>query len=655
MKRLVSLLCLAMLQTAAFAQSYTVSSPDGHIKLNVDNAERLTYSFSLDGTTLIAPSPMGFSFMGEPDMGAGFEVTGDDAVKSGVEAWTPVVRQKHDHCNVAYNELTLRLKEKESPFRRMDVSFRAMDGGIAFRYTLYGIPVLGDRQITRELTGYSVPGQSSLWIPGFESYDEAHPYRTAQEGEFVQTPVTEISTEIHAGLPGLIKVDDGNWMAIMEAYIDNFPAFYLGRSGGAKDGWQMLDTKLTPIYGENEDGVKARFDEEISSPWRVILAGHNPGEFIGSEIVNALNPECAIEDPSWIKPGISAWDNWWSGDIKMEQDTIKKYIDFASAEGWPYMLIDWTWYGPYNVPQADITKPAPQLDMPGILDYAKSKNVGIWLWLRCEDANNNDQYKAAFPLYHQWGVKGVKIDFMDRDDQDMTRWYRRIVKAAADNELMVDFHGAYAPDGIERTWPNLLTREGVLGAEHYKWSYVSPEHNVKLAYTRMLAGPMDYTPGGFLNVTKEQFKPQVPTLVANTRAAELAKLVVYESPFLCFCDSPDNVYGQTGEDFIRRVKAEWDDTRFLGGTPDSYVALAHRSGDEWFIGVLNNSEERNITIDLSSFLSSGDYSLEYWQDGKKAARMATDCEHKSRTISSDKALGIHLAPAGGYVAIIKAK
>lgn len=651
MKKFILILFVLLVTLGLNAQDFAVSSPDGHISLVVSNHEELTYSVSLDGKQMIGKSPMGFSLKGEPDLNVNFTILNEAQVKSGIEAWTPVVKQKHAECSVPYNELIINLKEKSGQYRRMDVTFRVMNDGVAFRYTLYGIPVLGNRQITKELTGFSVPEQSSLWIPNYQYYDNDHSYRSSQEDEFVETPVKEIKNDIHAGLPGLIKVDDNNWMAIIEADLDNYPAFYLGRSTDAKDGFQMLDTKLTPIYGEPENGVKVRFAEKESSSWRVIFIGHNPGKFIESEAINSLNPPCAIENTSWIKPGISSWDNWWSGDVKMEQDVIKKYIDFASREGWPYMLIDWTWYGPYCVPQADITKPAPQLNMPKILSYAKSKNVDIWLWLRCEDANNNDQYKEAFPLFHQWGVKGVKIDFMDRDDQDMVNWYRRVVKAAADNELLVDFHGAYKPDGIERTYPNLLTREGVLGSEYYKMSdKVTPEHNVKLAYTRMLAGPMDYTPGGFLNVAKKQFKQQTPTLVANTRAAELAKMVVYESPFLCFCENPDNVYGKVGEDFIKQVQSTWDDTRFIGGSPDTYVAIAHRAGDKWFLGVLNNSRQREINLDLS-FLPKGKLFMECWQDGKKANSVATDCNHKVAKVDTSKPFRVHLANAGGYVAI----
>jgi len=651
---------LAVLSLSLFggvkAQVYTIQSPDKHISVEVKNLDRLSYSVSLDGKTVIAESPMGFQLKGEEDMYGNFAVKNDAKVVSGEETWTPVVRNKHAECRVPYNELALALKEKSGQYRQMDVTFRVMNDGVAFRYGLYGIPVLGNREITRELTGYNVPEESSLWIPDFAYEDNGKSYKSSQEGVFNKTTVKEIKNEIHTGLPGLIEIDKDNYLAIMEADLNNFPAFYLGRSASAENGYQMLETKLTPIWGCDETGPKARFSEKISSSWRVIMVGHNPGKFIESEILRSLNPDCKIANTSWIKPGMCAWDHWWSAECKMEQDVIKEYIDLASHEGWPYMLIDWTWYGPYCVPEANILDVAPQLNMPEIIAYANSKNVDIWLWLRCEDANNNDQYKAAFPEYHKWGVKGVKIDFMDRDDQDMVNWYHRIIKACADNQLMLDLHGAYKPDGIERTYPNMLTREGVLGAENYKWSdKMTPEHNVTLAYTRLLAGQMDYTPGGFLNVTAKDFKNQSPTLVSNTRAAELAKFVIYESPYTVVCDHPNNIYNQVGEDFLQIVPTVWDDIHFVGGTVDTFVALAKKSGDSWFVGALNNSIARTAELDLS-FLPNGTYTLEYWADGKNANKVATDCSHKTvKFVVSDKnkTLKVSMANAGGYVGVIK--
>lgn len=657
MKKCVLLLSVltASLCTAV-AQTYKIESPDKKITVEVKNSESLTYSVTFDGKVVVAESPMGFQFKGEPDMSGNFEVKNDAKVKSGIEAWTPVVRNKHAECSVPYNELALVLKEKSGQYRKMDLTFRVMNDGVAFRYGLYGVPVLGNREIMKELTGYNIPEESSLWIPDFAYEDEGKSYKSSQEGVFIKTPVKDIKTEIHAGLPGLIEIDKENYLAVMEADLNNFPAFYLGRNSEPANGYQMLETKLTPIWGCDETGPKARFAEKVQSSWRVVMVGHNPGKFIESEILRSLNPECKIADTSWIKPGMCAWDHWWSAECKMEQDVIKQYIDLASHEGWPYMLIDWTWYGPYCVPEADILDVAPQLNMPEIISYANSKNVDIWLWLRCEDANNNDQYKDAFSEYHKWGVKGVKIDFMDRDDQDMVNWYHRIIKACADNQLMLDLHGAYKPDGIERTYPNMLTREGVLGAENYKWGEkMTPEHNVTLAYTRLLTGQMDYTPGGFLNVTAKEFKGQSPTLVSNTRAAELSKFVIYESPYTVVCDHPDNIYNQVGEDFLQIVPTTWDDIKFIGGTIDTYVALAKKSGNSWFIGALNNSQGRTIALDLS-FLPNGKYTIEYWADGKNANKKATDCVHKSIpfTVSDkNKTLKVNLANAGGYVAVIK--
>ena len=375
-------------------------------------------------------------------------------------------------------------------------------------------------------------------------------------------------------------------MAITEAAMDNWSGFYLGVRKTA-GGVCTLETHLSPLPWEEpeswanlkkyEEGVKVRFDDVIRSSWRLVMIADNPGRFIESEAIHSLNEPCAIEDPSWIKPGLSAWDHWWSGEVKVDMPTIKEYIDFASQMGWPYMLIDWQWYGPYAQPGADITKAAPQLDMPEILAYADDRNVRCWLWIHSDDAARNNAFYDAFPLYRDWGVAGVKIDFMDREDQEMVRWYRKVIERAAECHLMVDFHGAYKPDGIDRTWPNMMTREGVLGSEYYKFAQdrqlPTPEHNVTLAFTRMLAGQMDYTPGGFLNVRREDWKRQTPALVCDTRCAELAKFVIYDSPYMVFCDHPKHVLGQPGADFLQIVPTVWDDTRFLGGAPEEYGGI----------------------------------------------------------------------------------
>lgn len=648
----ISIIVTAMSMLAApcasVAQSFQTTSPDGNVSITVSNADRLSYAISYKGNEIVGNSPLGFEFRNEKPMNGGFTIVNHPVTESKSENWEPVVKNRHAKVSQTWNEQTLELREKSGDCRRMDFTVRVFNDGVAFRYTLYGGNRPGNRKITRELTGFTLPVSSKAWMAKYKRN-----YTSSQESEFIPAPIGDMPTDTVCGLPFLVEVGDKGYVAISEAYIHDYPGFYIGRGNDTVDSGQMtVSTRLSPLPGEKEDGVKALFHEKTSTPWRVILVGDNPGKFIESEIITTLNPPCAIQDTSWIKPGMSAWDHWWSGEVKMEMDVIKQYIDFAAAQGWPYMLIDWQWYGKYNRPDADITTPAPQLDMPAIIEYAGSKGVKCWLWLYCSDVNRNDAYKTAFPLYKDWGIAGVKIDFMDRDDQEMVNWYRRIVKEAADNNLMVDFHGAYKPDGLERTYPNLLTREGVLGEEYSKFSNrIVPRHNVTLPFTRMLAGAMDYTPGGFLNVTPSEFKRQSPTLVMNSRCAELAKFVIYESPYTVFCDHPDNVLGKTGSEFLTSFPTTWDDTRFIAGYPGEYVVIARQAGDRWYLGAMTNEQSRKVDVD-TSFLPSGRYTVTCWTDGKNASDHPERVAKKTLKISSGEKISINMAQGGGFAAIL---
>jgi alpha-glucosidase len=624
------------------AQTLTLKSPDNNIIFTINNGDKLTYSVSFLKRNIINTSQLGFELKDEPAMTGNFNVL-DQSVKSFSEKWIPVVKSKHAEVLNNYNELLLILKEKSGQMRQMEFQVRAYNDGAAFRYKLFRAAKAGDRQIVKELTTFNIPGDPKAWIVEYKGY------ASSNEAEFFEHPISYLDEKSVAGMPLLMEYGNNCWMAITEAKIDNYAAFYIGTNGTKN----QLTTKLVPIPGEPETGVKVRFSDEVYTPWRVMMIGETPGSLIESEILQNLNDPCAIKDPSWIKPGISSWDHWWSGEVKMEMPVIKQYIDLASEMGWPYMLVDWQWYGKFNTPEADITKWAPQINMPEIIQYAKSKNVKIIVWLYSSDVNRNAAFKKAFPIYHEWGVAGIKIDFMDRDDQYMVNWYHDIIKCAAENRLLVDFHGAYKPDGIIRTWPNMITREGVMGNEYYKFSdKMSPEHNVKLAFTRMLAGQMDYTPGAFLNVTKEQFKQQTPAIVWNTRAAELSKFVIYESPLTVVCDHPDNILNQPGADFLKIVPTVWDDIKFLGGYPGDYVAIAKRSGDRWFVGVLNNSIGKTVEVNLS-FLPAGDYSAEIWTDTKKSDSEPKELKKDTRTIKSGEILKVTMAKNGGFVAVIR--
>ncbi|MCU0376752.1 MAG: glycoside hydrolase family 97 protein, partial [Bacteroidales bacterium] len=627
-----------------FAQNFTLESPDGRIKVNINNGELLTYSVQFDGRDIILKSALGFEFKGEEPMRGNFSVISQE-LKSVNEKWIPVVKSKHAEVTDKYNEFHLVFKESVGLRRDFDLWVRVYDDGTAFRYKLPRAGKIGDREITREVTTFHIPGDPKAWVVEYKGYSSNN------EAEFFEHPLSYVNEKTIAGMPFLMDYGDSCWVAITEAKIDNYAAFYIGTNGTGS----QLTTKLVPLPGETEEGVKVRFSDEVYSPWRVIMIGDSPGRLIESEIIQNLNDPCAINDPSWIKPGISAWDHWWSGEVKMEMPVIKQYIDLASEMGWPYMLVDWQWYGKFNSPDADITKWAPQISMPEIIEYARSKNVKIIVWLYSNDVNRNSAFKKAFPIYREWGLAGVKIDFMDRDDQQMVNWYHDIIKCAAENHLLVDFHGAYKPDGIIRTWPNMITREGVMGNEYYKFSdKMNPEHNVKLAFTRMLAGQMDYTPGGFLNVTRDKWQQQTPALVWNTRAAELSKFVIYESPLTVVCDHPDNILGQPGTDFLKIVPTVWDDTRFLGGYPGEYVAIAKRSGDEWFVGVMNNSIGKTVDLRLD-FLPEGSYVAELWSDTKKSNKEPKDIACSKRDCRAGETIKVTMADNGGFVAVFRRK
>jgi len=646
MKKVKLFLVVVIMLTGTIiqAQDFSIKSPDNNIVVTINSNEKLTYSVTFKGQIIIDQSTMGFEFRDEPQMTGNFEVT-DQKTQNINEKWIPVVKSKHAEIINSYNELHLYLKEKLDPMRQMELIVRAYNDGAAFQYKLFRAARPGERHITKELTTFNIPVDPKAWIVEYGKYS------TSNEAEFFEHPLSYLTEKSIAGMPLLMEYDDKCWVAITEAKIDNYAAFYIGTNGTKNH----LTTKLVPLPGEPETGVKVRFDDEVYTPWRVIMIGETPGTLIESEIIQNLNDPCAIKDPSWIKPGMSAWDHWWSGEVKMEMPVIKQYIDLASEMGWPYMLVDWQWYGKFNSPESDITQWAPQINMPDIIEYAGLKNVKIIIWLYSSDVNRNGAYKKAFPMYHMWGVAGIKIDFMDRDDQEMVNWYREIIKCAAENQLLVDFHGAYKPDGIIRTWPNIITREGVMGNEYYKFSNrMSPEHNVKLAFTRMLAGQMDYTPGGFLNVTKEQFKQQTPAIVWNTRAAELSKFVVYESPLTVVCDHPDNILGKAGSDFLKIVPTVWDDIKFIGGYPGEYVAIAKRKDENWFVGVMNNSIGRRIEVKLD-FLPAGNYMIEMWADTGKSDKEPADIKKSEKSIKSGETIKITLAKNGGFVAVIKPK
>ncbi len=567
-------------RASAQQQPVRITSPDGAVEFAISGppqgmAENPSprYRVGFHGKTVIADSGLGLQLEGQPPFPGGWKpaavktLQGDETYRVPAGKSNPI----RDH----YHGLVIDYAEGGGQNRTMSIEARAYDDGVAFRYIVPEQPALHEGiTLTRERTEFRFAGDATTFPLILRNFT------TSYEDEYQKRNLSGLHPEWLIGLPLLAELPGVAWAAIAEAHIEDYAGMYLSHGASSFS----LEARLPPLKNHPASAVLAK--TPMRSPWRVILLGREPGRLIESNLLLNLNPPSAIADTSWIKPGKTAWD-WWSGSYAegvsfrpgMNTATMKHYIDFAAGSGFPYMLIDAGWAARRGrgTPD-DITAVNPALDMPELLRHAKERNVKLWLWAHWTSVDRH--MDEAFPQFERWGVAGVKIDFMDRDDQVMVAWYRKVLQKAAEHHLMIDFHGAYKPDGIERTYPNLLTREGVMGLEYLKWSArVTPVYNCTLPFTRMLAGPMDYTPGGFLNVTREAFVPRNrQPMVMGTRAHQLALYVVFESHLQMVSDYPERYRGANEKDFafVRAVPASWDETRVLAGRPMEFIALARR-------------------------------------------------------------------------------
>jgi alpha-glucosidase len=603
----------------------------------------LRYAVEFHGRPLIAESQMGLELEGQAALGPEMRLTG--ARPESVDQSYSIPAGKTSTVRDHYN--SVRADFKDAAGRELAMEVRVYDDGAAFRYVVPEQAALKQVRITHEDTRFTYAKETATYplvLDGFQS-----PY----EDDYLERQVTGLHPDWLIGLPLLAEQPGVGWVAITEADIDNYAGMYLRKDKGPL----TLRAELSPRV--DLPGVAVETVAPFSSPWRVLMIGDQPGRLIESNIILNLNPPSKIADTSWIRPGKSAWD-WWSGESApsvsfktgMNTATMKHYIDFASQSGFAYMLIDAGWAlanrkSPDDYAAvADITQVTPEVDMPELLRYAREKNVRIWLWSHWTSV---DKYMdQAFPLFEKWGIAGVKIDFMNRDDQWMVGFYHRVVETAAAHHLMIDFHGAYKPDGLRRTYPNLITREGVMGKEYSKWSArVTPVHNTTLPFTRMLAGPLDYTPGGFGNSNREHFvaRNSMP-MVLGTRAHELALYVVLESPLEMVSDYPEHYLGEQAFDFIKQVPSTWDEVRVITGRPMENITLARRSGKDWYVGSLTNWDERTVKVPLD-FLGEGNYVAEIYADAPDSAQEATHSIYSRQPVTRSTVLDIHLVSGGG--------
>ncbi len=644
MKNLKLAAALAVCSIApAFSQQLpvTLRSPDTRIAVHLtqNSAGQLMYSIERKGETVIAPSALRVRI-----------VEGDVSSVDVRQVWPRSIDQVHKlvatkaaEARDRFNEIRLDVMPRSRAMRSMQWVFRAYDDGVAFRYVVPGDSGLATLAVNSEETEFAFGADYDCTGLNIGRVDSSH------EGEFDPIQASRIREHNNYDLP-LVCRTVSNAFAIGEADLKDYGGMYLTGRGDGKPGVQsrisrrLDDGSLIARVATGPDGTR--------SPWRVLMLGDELGNLIDSNLIGNLNPPPAF-DTSWIKPGKTAWD-WWSGPYLPPPDkggtdmpTIKKYVDFASKAGFEYMMIDEGWClnsgtGGRAPDNADVTKAKAEIDMPALVAYAAKKNVRLWLWVQWSLLDR--QMDAALAQYEKWGIAGIKVDFMDRNDQQMVDYYHKLMAKAAAHKLLVDMHGAYPPAGLNRTYPNYLTQEGIMGAEYNKWSRrVTATHNVTLAYTRMLLGPVDYTPGGFRNRTPETFEVvNSPPQVQTTRGHGLGMFVVYESPFQMVADSPDAYENAAGFDFVKMVPVSWDETRFLQGGIDDYVVVARRKGADWYIGVMGNEKPHSISVPLK-FLGAGKFKAKIWQDGATP----TTLRESAAEVSAADSLELKLAPSGG--------
>jgi len=635
---------------AAAAQSAKVSSPDEQIQLVVEvppsgpNAGWLSYEISYRGKPLIASSRLGLKLQGRPALGEKTTVLEATPI-SGTDSYR-LLHGRASRIEHPWRGASIRTESAGGP---LVIEVRAYNDGAALRYRLPA--ALNSFAVERELTQFQAAREGTsypLILAGF---------RTSYEDNYVALPLSAIKPDYLVALPFTFEVPGVGWVSITEAHLEDWAGLYLVRPRG-----RTMEARLAPRLDQPEVAVVGKAPAQ--SPWRVLMIAAEACRLIESNLVTSLSPESRLADTSWIKPGKTSW-SWWSGHFArdvafqpgMNTETLKHYIDFSAEAGLPYCLIDAGWSGG-PVGQGgggrDITTWNERVNIPELLAYARSKKVGLWLW--CHWSAVDAQMEKAFPLYEKWGVVGVKVDFMDRDDQQMVDFYHRVARKAAEHKLMVDFHGAFKPCGMMRYYPNVLTHEGVLGLEYLKWSNrATADHNVMIAFTRLLAGPLDYTPGGFENVPPAEFTPRnVNPTVPTTRAHQMALYVIFESGFQMLADYPGAYRASKELEFLKQVPVAWDETRGLGGRPGAYVSVARRQGDAWYIGTITGAEAREIEIPLGRILPAGrTYTAEIWADAPDAAVQPKNTVRTTQRVTADTRLRARLAPAGGHVIVLR--
>jgi alpha-glucosidase len=633
---------------------FHVKSPNGKLDLTVQTGATLRWSVQHESTSVIAPSPLSLTLAGGEMLGKNAVVASTKMVAVNTTIAAPVYKKRE--VVDQYNQLTLNLKGGYG------LLLRAYDDGVAYRFFTQRpgrLTIVGEEATFNFAQNYPtlIPFVRDLRVP-------TDMYMSSFESLYSTRKLAAINPDTLAFLPTLVALGATKKAVIVEADVEDYPGMFVRANGPAAPGLHgdFARYPATEVAGgfHNMQLVVPRREDFLaqtngtrSFPWRAVVVSTEDKELANNDMVYKLAAPSRVADPSWIKPGKVAWD-WWNDwnlthvDFKagINTPTYKHYIDFAAANKLEYVILDEGWSE-----ETDILKMSSAIDLAELIAYAQQRGIGIILWANWHAIS--DKMDAAYAQYAKMGVKGFKIDFLDRDDQKMVVSSYTLAQKAAEYHLLVDFHGMHKPDGLQRTYPNVLNYEGVKGLENNKWTPNDdvPRYDVTLPFVRMLAGPLDYTPGAMRNASKTEFRPSHSLPMSQgTRCHQLAMYVVFEAPLQMLADSP-SAYRKEPEstDFIAHVPTTFDQTVALAGQVGEYVALGRRKGDTWYVGALSNWTARDLPLDCS-FLGSGTYEAVIFQDGLNADRDATDYRREVRRVTAKDKLTLHLGSGGGWAA-----
>ena len=632
------------------AQEYLLKSPDGTIKVEILVSANTIYRIYLHNKLIAHGKPIALT-VGKKNKLGYKEYSPTTETSSVDRTVTPIVASKSAKITENYNQLTLDFESG------LGIDFRCFDDGFAYRLrTSFENELI----IKEESMGFELTTNPNVWFPKESSF------YSHNEREFIPTTSMDLKKGNKASLPVLWKWDNGPFLLYTETDLHDYPGMYLQTNGlggytGIHPTHPAAEFKAFDRYAMSsfKNEWIAKTEGTRSYPWRVFCIADDEEELMATQLPWLLASESKLALTDWIQPGKVAWD-WWNAlqlegvDFKpgLNTETYKYYIDFAAANNLQYIIMDEGWYKLGN-----LTKVKKEINMPELIEYASKKNVGVILWMAWRTLD--EQFDVAFQQFSDWGVAGIKVDFMLRSDQVMTQFYERVAQEAANRLMLVDFHGSHCPKGLQRTYPNVLTYEGVRGLEWNKWSSaLTVDHDVTLPFTRMVAGPMDYTPGAMKNISnpkKHHMSFKHPKSM-GTRCHELSKYVIFESPLQMLADAPTS-YEKEAEcmKFLSAVPTTWDETIVLDAKVAEHVVLARRKGNDWYIGAMTGSLGQTISLDFS-FLGNGQFEMELWRDGDNTRTDGTSFEYfKEESINSTMKYIISMAEGGGWVGIVRKK